>query len=64
MPRHLQDALDSGYLTQAQLRELIEFEADRLGFGFDEAVQRARADTLPRNANGTDLRALVSLLAV
>ena len=56
------DALDEGYLTQEQLRELIAFQAARLGLEFDEAVRRAHEDTLPRNITGVDLRVLVSLL--
>lgn len=62
LPEHLQAALDAGYISQAHLREFIAFGAEELDLTFDEAVQRARADTLPRNAKGTDLRVLVSLL--
>lgn len=57
------DAIDHGVVTQEQLMELIAFQADTLGLEYDEAVQRARQDTLPRNTTGTDLRLLVSLLA-
>lgn len=63
LPEHLHAAIGEGYLTQEQLRELIAFEADMLDLGYDEAVQRAYADTLPRNSTGADLRLLVSMLA-
>ena len=63
LPEHLQAALGEGHLTQEQLRELIAFEADVLDLEYDEAVQRAHDDTLPRNTTGADLRLLVSLLA-
>ena len=63
LPDHLQQALDDGCLTQEQLQELIAFQAELLGLDFDEAVERARNDTLPRNMIGVDLRLLVSLLS-
>lgn len=62
LPKELQEALDHGVLTQEQLQELIAFQAATLGLGYEEAVQRAYEDTLPRNTTGTDLRLLVSLL--
>ena len=64
LPQEILDAIDHGVVTQAQLKEIIEFRAEALGLGYDEAVQRARKDTLPRNTTGTDLRLLVSLLIV
>lgn len=64
LPDHLQAALDDGYLTQGQLQELIGFQADRLGIAYEDAVQRARQDALPKNIIGDDLRLLVSLLSV
>jgi hypothetical protein len=63
LPAHLQAALDDGYLTQEHLRELIAIQAELLGLDFDEAVERAKSDTLPRNIIGADLRLLVSVLS-
>ncbi len=62
MSAHLQKALDEGYLTQAQLRELIEFEASQLGFTIEEAIQRSRSNSLPQTPLGFDLQLLVSML--
>lgn len=63
LPKELQEAIDHGVLTQEQLRELIALEAATVGLDFDEAVRGAYEDTLPRNATGTDLKLLVSLLS-
>ncbi len=65
LPSDLLDAIEHGVLTQQQLRELILFEAEALDLDldFDEVVRCARANTLPRNTTGTDIRLLVSLLA-
>lgn len=62
MPAALLRAIESGELTEAQLRELIAFEAELLGLGYDEAVRRGREQTLPKNALGMDLELLVLLL--
>ena len=62
MPASLVQAIDGGELTEAQLRELITFEAAELGLSFDEAVQRARARTLPKNPIGSDLQLLAMML--
>lgn len=58
------DAIDHGVVTQAQLKEIIAVQADAFGLDYDEAVERARRDTLPRTTDGTHLRLLVSLLIV
>lgn len=64
LPQEILDAIDHGVVTQEQLKEIIAFQAKALGLEYDEAVQRARKDTLPRNTAGTHLRLLVSLLIV
>lgn len=53
--QELLDALDNGELTRAQLQELAELEAARLGLTFDEAVELAREHKLPKNPTGFDL---------
>jgi hypothetical protein len=62
MPNDLLAALESGELTQDQLRRLITHEAAQLGFSFEAAVIKAHEGTLPRNALGSDVEMLVSLL--
>ncbi len=63
MPPALREAIEQGELSQQQLRELIEFEAEDLGLSFDEAVRRAREGTLPKTEVGMDLELLVQILA-
>lgn len=63
LPLELQRAIEGGELTREQLRQLIEFEANELGLSFDEAVEHAYNDTLPKNALGSDLRLLISMSA-
>ncbi len=63
MPPALREAIEQGELSQQQLRELIEFEAEDLGLSFDEAVRRAREGTLPKTVVGMDLELLVQALA-
>ncbi len=63
MPPALREAIEQGELSQQQLRELIEFEAEDLGLSFDEAVRRAREGTLPKTVAGMDLELLVQALA-
>ena len=41
LPTALREAIEQGDLSQQQLRELIEFEAEELGLSFEEAVRRA-----------------------
>jgi hypothetical protein len=63
MPPDLLAAIEGdGVLTDEQFRQLIAIEAEMIGLTFDEAVERARADTLPRNPIGYDIRALVRIL--
>ena len=61
-PIELQRAIEKGQLTDEQLRELITFEAAALGLSYEEAIERAKARTLPRNYIGADLELLVQLL--
>ena len=56
-------ALDEGELDQDHLRLLITIEAERLGLTFDEAVERAHQDTLPKTPQGFDLQFHVLMLA-
>jgi hypothetical protein len=35
-------------VTHEQLVQMIEYEAEKLGLSFDEAVERARNGTLPK----------------
>lgn len=60
--QELLDALDSEELTTAQLRELAELEAARLGLTFDEAVELAREHKLPKNPTGFDLEFHIIML--
>lgn len=63
MPDDLLAAIEGdGVLSDEQFRQLIAIEAEMIGLSFDEAVARARADTLPRNAVGHDIRSLVRIL--
>ena len=61
-PAALQQAIERGELTEAQLRELITLEARELGLEFDEAVRKARERRLPHTHIGADLELLVQLL--
>ncbi len=63
LPTDLQQAIEQGELTEAQLRELIELEAKALGLTYEEAVKKARERRLPKNYIGADLELLVQLLA-
>ena len=57
-------AIEDGQpLNDEQFRELIRHEAELLGLTFDEAVERAREGTLPKNAIGLDLELLVHMLS-
>jgi hypothetical protein len=58
----LREALEAVSLTDDQLKELITFEAAQLNMGFDDAVQAARNNTLPKTPLGFDLRFLVRML--
>jgi hypothetical protein len=56
-PRHLE-----GMVSEAELRAIIEREAEMLDLDFKEAVKRAKKGTLPRTPIGDDLSLLVQLL--
>lgn len=62
LPQDLVDAVESGEITREQLMRLIEFEAEELGLTFDEAVERARNDTLPKNYLGSGIQFYVMML--
>ena len=62
LPEALQEAIEKGELTEAQLRELIALEAQALGLTYEEAVRRARDRRLPKNYIAADLELLVQLL--
>ena len=63
MPPDLLAAIEGdGVLTDEQLRQLIEIEAESIGLTFDEAVAAARAGSLPKNHIGFDIRSLVGML--
>lgn len=62
LPQDLIDSIESGHITQEQLRQLIEIEASWLGLTFDEAVERARQNTLPKDYLGSDIQFLVMSL--
>lgn len=63
MPADLLAAIEGdGILSEEQLLQLIEIEAEVIGLTFDEAVAGARADTLPHNPIGLDLRSLVMMM--
>jgi hypothetical protein len=49
-------------LTEDQLRRLITFQAEKLGLTYEEAVERGRKRTLPKNLVGSDIEFLVMLL--
>jgi hypothetical protein len=56
-------ALDSGELSEDQLRELIRIEATSLDLTYDEAVERGRRNALPQTPEGFDLQFHVLMLA-
>lgn len=62
LPEALQEAIEKGELTEAQLRELITLEAEALGLDYTQAVKLARERRLPKNYIGADLELLVELL--
>ena len=63
LPDDLRCAIESGRLTQVQLRRLIELEACALNLSIDEAIRRARAGTLPKHYIADDLALLVEMQA-
>ncbi len=58
----LLQALEHGELSQGHLRELITFKARNLGLTFDQAVDCARSNALPRIPQGFDLQFHVLML--
>ena len=63
MPPDLLAAIEGdGILTDAQIQQLVAIEAEMIGLTYDEAVAAARADALPKNAIGFDIRSLVRML--
>ena len=62
LSKELLEAMEDGSLTQEHLRELITFEAQQLNMGFDEAVEAAQRNALPKTPLGFDLRFLVKML--
>lgn len=56
-------ALDSGELSDDQLRTLIAIEAERMHLSFDEAVECGRRNALPQTPEGFDLQFHVLMLA-
>lgn len=63
LPDDLREAIESGRLTRAQLRRLIELEARALNLSVEEAIQRARTGTLPKHYIADDLALLVVMQA-
>lgn len=55
-------ALDGGELTHEQLQLLAEIEAAQLGLTYDEAVELARENKLPKNPTGFDLQFHIIML--
>lgn len=62
LPQDLVDAVESGEVTRDQLMRLIKFEAKELGLTFDEAVEHARNNTLPKNYLGSGIQSYVMML--
>jgi hypothetical protein len=62
LPEELRKAIESGKLTDEQVRLLIELEAKVIGLSYDEARARAKARSLPRNGIGNDLQLLFGLV--
>ena len=63
VPRALLEAMKRGEeITFAQLRQLIDIEAQALGLTFAQAVDRGRRHALPRTVLGGDLSLLVEML--
>lgn len=63
LPTELQRAIEQGTLTDEQLRQLITLEAEALGLTYEQAIEKAKARTLPKNYLGADIELLVSLVA-
>lgn len=63
VPTALLEALESGTITDEQLRELITIEARELNLSFEDAVRLAASGGLPSGPIGTDIELLADLLA-
>lgn len=59
----LRAAVEHGTLTPEQLKLLITYEAAQLDLEYDEAIQAAKFDRLPRTPLGLDIRLLVGMLS-
>jgi hypothetical protein len=62
MTEELLKAIARGELTAEELIELIAAQAQQLGLSVDDAIERARSDSLPRSPLGIDTKLLVELL--
>jgi hypothetical protein len=62
LPEDLRKAIESGQLTDKQIRQLIELEAQAIGLSFEQAERLAETRSLPRNAVGSDLQLLFGML--
>ncbi len=49
-------------LTREQLKRLIVYEAGLLGLEFEEAVDLARRNELPKNSLGTSVQFMIMML--
>jgi len=63
LPTDLRHAIETSSMTEAQIHQLIEFEARVLGLTYDEAMQKAKEGTLPTGPIGTDIEFLAALFA-
>lgn len=63
MPEHLIEAIEGEDLTEAQINEIIAFEAEQLGLTIPEAYELFRQQQLPHSPLGTDLRFWIAMVA-
>lgn len=63
MPADILEVLNAGgELTREQLKRLIVYEAGLLDLDYDEAVELARNNELPKNALGTSVQYMIQML--
>jgi len=62
-PSALCEALESGRITDQQLRELISFQAAQIGLTLNDALRLAADDELPTGPIGTEIEFLIGLMA-
>ena len=62
LPEELLEAIESGTMTDEQLRLLITLEAKAIGLSYEEAYALAKARSLPSNGIGIDLQLLFGLV--